>query len=365
MELHLKGIKVSPTFKIVFSGQLHQDADITFAQEQLSQLLKIPHDIVIQLFDGKSYALKKDLTSIDAVKTESSLKKFGLITKVEPQRTAPVIQSQNSQLVCPEHIQNDDKEVPLKANDKSSALQSIKAQLNTVFEQTNTKTKLLNNTLKSALYLCYLALFIVTLFGLSTSYTVIKSTLSTSDESAQSKLSYQQYKLYINKQNNTKHQPQMAITEQGTKTGSSENNQYFSKFVAHINSYAKTLGQANVNAMGGAKLQQHLQEIDDLGPKNEFWKQIILLAKNLNNDSHKMSALQSDDSAKIQWINAVDWISQSYIRQHQSTDKPNTKSEPPAQGNPILSLTLLISLLSLLSIFVIAIKMKLRAIKNS
>jgi len=355
---------VSPTFKIVFNGQLHQDTDITFAQEQLSQLLKIPHDIVIQLFDGKSYALKKDLTSIDAVKTESSLKKLGLITKVEPQRTAPVIQSQNSQLVCPEHIQNNDKKVPVQTNDKSSAIQSIKAQLNTVFEQTNTKTKLLNNTLKCALYLCYLALLIVTLFGLSTSYTVIKSTF-TSDELVQSKLSYQQYKLYINEQNSTKHHPKMAIAEQGTKTGSTENNEYFSKFTAHINSYAKTLGQANVNAMGGAKLQQHLQEIDDLGPKNEFWEQIILLAKNLNNDSHKMSALQSDDSAKIQWINAVDWISQSYIRQHQSTDKPNTKSEPPAQDNPILSLTLLISLLSLLSIFVIAIKMKLRAIKNS
>ncbi|MFL3651819.1 MAG: hypothetical protein ACI6PR_11425 [Pseudoalteromonas sp.] len=355
---------MSATFKIIFNGQLHQDADITSVQEQLAQFLKIPHDIVIQLFDGKSYALKKDLTSIDAVKTESSLKKLGLITKVEPERTAPVIQSQNSQLVCPKHIQNNDKKVPVKTNDENSAVQSKKAQLNTVFEQTNVKTRLLSNTLKSALYLCYLALFIVTLFGLSTSYTVIKSTF-TSDESVQSKLSYQQYKLFLNEQNSTKHQPQIAIAEQGTKTDSTENNEYFSKFSAHINRYAKTLGQVNINAMGGDKLQQHLQEIDDLGPKNEFWKQLILLAKNLDNDSHKMSALQSDDSAKIHWINAVDWISQSYIRQHQSTDKPNTKSEPPAKGNPILSLTLLISLLSLLSIFVIAIKMKLRAIKNS
>ncbi|MBQ4797884.1 hypothetical protein J8L73_01790 [Pseudoalteromonas sp. MMG006] len=59
---------MSPTFKIVFNGLLHQDTDITFAQEQLSQLLKIPHDIVIQLFDGESYALKKDLPSINAVK---------------------------------------------------------------------------------------------------------------------------------------------------------------------------------------------------------------------------------------------------------------------------------------------------------
>ena len=59
---------MSATFKIIFNGQLHQDADITSVQEQLGQFLKIPHDIVIQLFDGKSYALKKDLTSIDAVK---------------------------------------------------------------------------------------------------------------------------------------------------------------------------------------------------------------------------------------------------------------------------------------------------------
>ncbi|MEI8625187.1 hypothetical protein P4S67_13795 [Pseudoalteromonas sp. B137] len=47
------------TFKIIFNGQLHQDADITSAQEQLSQLLNIPHNIVVQLFDGKAYALKK------------------------------------------------------------------------------------------------------------------------------------------------------------------------------------------------------------------------------------------------------------------------------------------------------------------
>ncbi|WFO19855.1 hypothetical protein ATS73_003430 [Pseudoalteromonas sp. H100] len=67
---------MSATFKIIFNGQLQQHADISLVQKQLSQFLNIPHTIAIKLFDGKSYALKKDLTSIEAVKTESSLKKW-------------------------------------------------------------------------------------------------------------------------------------------------------------------------------------------------------------------------------------------------------------------------------------------------
>jgi hypothetical protein len=67
---------VSATFKIIFNGQLQQHADISLVQKQLSQFLNIPHTIAIKLFDGKSYALKKDLTSIEAVKAESSLKKW-------------------------------------------------------------------------------------------------------------------------------------------------------------------------------------------------------------------------------------------------------------------------------------------------
>ncbi|MEI8620947.1 hypothetical protein P4S66_08790 [Pseudoalteromonas sp. B129b] len=50
---------MSATFKIVFNGQLYQNTDLTSAQEKLSQLLNIPHNIVVQLFDGKAYALKK------------------------------------------------------------------------------------------------------------------------------------------------------------------------------------------------------------------------------------------------------------------------------------------------------------------
>ena len=119
MELHKQGTNVSDTFKIVFNGQLYQNTDLTSAQEKLSQLLNIPHNIVVQLFDGKAYALKKDLSSIDAVKTELSLKKLGLITKVEPQRTTVIAQSQNNQIAFTEHSEGTNKHISKSTHKKA------------------------------------------------------------------------------------------------------------------------------------------------------------------------------------------------------------------------------------------------------
>ncbi|XQF90556.1 hypothetical protein ACOBV8_03010 [Pseudoalteromonas espejiana] len=78
-----------------------------------------------------------------------------------------------------------------------------------------------------------------------------------------------------------------------------------------------------------------------------------------------MSALANNDPNKIQWINAVDWISQSYIRQQQNQPKAlQSKSADTMQADsPILDLTLLISLMSFLTLIIIGIKMKIRSIK--
>ncbi|MBH0003866.1 hypothetical protein [Pseudoalteromonas sp. SWYJZ12] len=355
------------TFKIIFNGQLHQDADITSAQEQLSQLLNIPHNIVIQLFDGKAYALKKDLSSIDAVKTESSLKKFGLITKVEPQLTKPL----NNQLVLTEHSEDTNKHISKSTHEKSTSAQSellntdAASSKNSTIEQSN-KYKLLHNTLKSALYFCYCALFIITLLGAVISFNALKNNFGTPSNVTTNNLSYQEYKQYLIDQNSLNQSVQKVTNDQTANPTLQKSNEYFNRFSSLINSYAQSTGQADIKTMGGDKLQQHLQEIDDLGAKNEFWQQLIRLSKSLDNDKHAIGMLNNTDPAKVQWINAVDWISQSYIRQHQNSqtinNSPVTTYEP---SNPILNLTLLISMLSLFSLLVIAIKMKLRAIKNT
>jgi len=359
---------VGATFKIIFNGQLHQDADITSAQEQLSQLLNIPHNIVIQLFDGKAYALKKDLSSIDAVKTESSLKKFGLITKVEPQLAKP----QNNQVVLSEHSEDTNKHISKSTHEKSTSTQSellntdAAPSKNSTIEQSDDKYKLLRNTLKSALYFCYCALFIITLLGAVISFNALKNNFCTPNNVTTNNLSYQNYKQYLIDQNSLNQSVQKVTNDHTANPTLQKSNEYFSRFSSLINSYAQSTGQADIKTMGGDKLQQHLQEIDDLGPKNEFWQQLVQLSKSLNNDTHTMAALNNTDPAKVQWINAVDWISQSYIRQHQNSqttkNPPVTTDEP---SNPILNLTLLISMLSLFSLLVIAIKMKLRAIRHS
>ena len=78
-----------------------------------------------------------------------------------------------------------------------------------------------------------------------------------------------------------------------------------------------------------------------------------------------MSKLGNDNPDKIQWINAVDWISQSYIRQQQNKPDalPVTPTNTQLAKSPILDLTLLISLMSFLTLIIISIKMKVRSIK--
>ncbi|MGY8835797.1 MAG: hypothetical protein ACKVH6_03650 [Enterobacterales bacterium] len=368
---------MSATFKIVFNGQLYQNTDLTSAQEQLSQLLNIPHNIVVQLFDGKAYALKKDLSSIDAVKTESSLKKLGLITKVEPQLITVISQSQNNQIALTEHSKNTDKHISESTEGKSISIQSERLDTgkapNTAaaIKQSYNKYKLLRNTLKSALYFCYSALCIITLIGVVISVNALKNNFGilnngTTNNTTTNNLSYQNYKQYLIDQNSLNQPAQKVTNERTANPTQQKSNEYFRRFSSLINSYAQTTGQADIKTMGGDKLQQHLQEIDDLGPKNEFWQQLIQLSKSLDNDKHAIGMLNNTDPAKVQWINAVDWISQSYIRQHQNSqtinNSPVATYEP---SNPILNLTLLISMLSLFSLLVIAIKMKLRAIRIS
>nr|WP_165729163.1 hypothetical protein [Pseudoalteromonas sp. 31A1] len=372
MELHKQGTNVSATFKIVFNGQLYQNTDLTSAQEQLSQLLNIPHNIVVQLFDGKAYALKKDLSSIDAVKTESSLKKLGLITKVEPQLITVISQSQNNQIALTEHSKNTDKHISESTNDKSISIQNERLDTDeapntaAAIKQSYNKYKLLRNTLKSALYFCYCALCIITLVGVVISVNALKNNFGTLNNTTTNNLSYQNYKQYLIDQNSLNQPTQKVTNERTANPTQQKSNEYFSRFSSLINSYAQSTGQADIKTMGGDKLQQHLQEIDDLGPKNEFWQQLIQLSKSLDNDKHTIGMLNNTDPAKVQWINAVDWISQSYIRQHQNSQTTNSSPvRTEEQNNPILNLTLLISMLSLFSIFIIAIKMKLRAIKNS
>ncbi|WP_241763419.1 MULTISPECIES: hypothetical protein [unclassified Pseudoalteromonas] len=368
---------MSATFKIVFNGQLYQNTDLTSAQEQLSQLLNIPHNIVVQLFDGKAYALKKDLSSIDAVKTESSLKKLGLITKVEPQLITVISQSQNNQIALTEHSKNTDKHISECTEGKSISVQSERLDTgkapNTAaaIKQSYNKYKLLRNTLKSALYFCYSALCIITLIGVVISVNALKNNFGilnngTTNNTTTNNLSYQNYKQYLIDQKSLNQPAQKVTNERTANPTQQKSNEYFRRFSSLINSYAQSTGQADIKTMGGDKLQQHLQEIDDLGPKNEFWQQLIQLSKSLDNDKHAIGMLNNTDPAKVQWINAVDWISQSYIRQHQNSQtinsSPVSTDEP---SNPILNLTLLISMLSLFSLLVIAIKMKLRAIRIS
>ena len=221
------------------------------------------------------------------------------------------------------------------------------------------------------MYFCYCALCIITIIGVGISVNALKNNFGTlnngtTNNTTTNSLSYQNYKQYLIDQNSLNQPTQKVTNEQAANPTQQKSNEYFSRFSSLINSYAQSTGQADIKTMGGDKLQQHLQEIDDLGPKNEFWQQLVQLSKGLDNDKHAIGKLNNTDPAKVQWINAVDWISQSYIRQHQNSqttnNSPVTTYEP---SNPILNLTLLISMLSLFSLLVIAIKMKLRAIRHS
>ncbi|WMS91820.1 hypothetical protein [Pseudoalteromonas sp. HL-AS1] len=216
---------MSATFKIVFNGQLYQNTDLTSAQEQLSQLLNIPHNIVVQLFDGKAYALKKDLSSIDAVKTESSLKKLGLITNVEPQLSTVTSKSQNNQIALTEHSKNTDKHISESTSGKNISIQNERLDTgeapNTAaaIKQSYNKYKLLRNTLKSAFYFCYCALCIITIIGVVISVNALKNNFGTlnngtTNNTTTNSLSYQNYKQYLIDQNSLNQPTQKVTNEQ-------------------------------------------------------------------------------------------------------------------------------------------------------
>ena len=335
---------MSATFKIIFNGQLHQHANISLVQKQLSQFLNIPHTIAIKLFDGKSYALKKDLTSIEAVKkdltsieavkAESSLKEMGLITRVELHQSTALTAKQYP-LALKKLTKHDDAEEHKTSNSKRTLLQKKTNSIQTIITRyKNDKVKLQRSSLKSLLYLCYIALLVMTITGLTISYNLLSNTISESQSNTIIGLTYQDYKQYITEQKAVSNQQKTNLSANNNAQQSHDNEQ-FNRFSLLINSYADSVKQPNIEKMGGEKLNLRLQEIDDLGEKNAFWLQLINLAKSLNNDAHTMSTLNNTDPNKVQWINAV------------------------------INLTLSISVLSLLILMIIVIKMKLRTIRES
>ncbi|BED89785.1 hypothetical protein PspMM1_22530 [Pseudoalteromonas sp. MM1] len=346
---------MSASFKIIFNGQLHQNADISTVQEQLCLFLKIPHNVAVKLFDGRAYALVKDLSSIDAVKTESKLKSFGLITKVEPHASVRAPQSATG--------------TKLVVSPSEPAVKNIDRKLTSIKKSgINSPAALPKLALQSALFFCYSLLFICLICSAVISFNTFKiSKIDSSIASPSTTLNYVHYKQYLA---NQKKHPEVSLpnthsTDELDQRAQQKIDSYFARFSAHINSYAKILKQPNINSMGAEKLKQHLQEIDALGTEHVFWEQLINLAKSLNSDAHVMSKLTNDNPDKIQWINAVDWISQSYIRQQQN--KPDALPASPANTqlakSPILDLTLLISLMSFLTLIIISIKMKVRSLK--
>jgi len=351
---------VSATFKIIFNGQLHQHANIPLVQKELSQFLNIPHAIAIKLFDGKPYALKKDLTSIEAVKTESSLKKMGLITRVELHQSTSLTEKQYP-LALKTPTNYDNAKAHKTSNSKRILLQKKAISVrDMITSYKNDKVKLQRASLKSLLYFCYIALLVVTITGLTISCNLLSNTVNESQSNTLVNLTYQDYKQYITDQNAINNQQSNINTD--NNASQNQGSEQFNRFALLINSYAENVKQPNVEKMGGEKLNLRLQEIDELGEKNVFWLQLINLAKNLNNDAHVMSTLSNADPNKVQWINAVDWISQRYIRQQQISNSLPKVNEP---NNVVLNLTLSISVLSLLLLMIIVIKMKLRTIRET
>lgn len=345
---------MSASFKIIFNGQLHQNADISTVQDQLCQFLKIPHNVAVKLFDGKAYALVKNLSSIDAVKTEVQLKNFGLITKVEPHAKITAVEKPALS-----------KQLIVTKND--SAIKAATSKIKSISPLINSPAKLPKIALQSALFFCYSLLFICIICAAVISINTLQKNIISKPVDVLPTLSYSNYKQYLNNQNN---RTEVAIenrdnTENLQKEPQQHINSYFTSFSSLINNYADILNQPNIESMGGEKLKQHLQEIDALGDTHLFWQQLISLAKSLNNDAYLMSLLANNDPNKIQWINAVDWISQSYIRQQQSQPKAiqSTPTDTMQADSPILDLTLLISLMSFLTLIIISIKMKVRSIK--
>ncbi|MBH0057439.1 hypothetical protein I6F65_10745 [Pseudoalteromonas sp. SWXJZ94C] len=368
-----QGNNVSTTFKIVFSGQLNDDADISNVQSKLSEFLSIPHYIVIKLFDGKAYALVKNLTSIDAVKTESKLKAFGLITKVEPQfpSVIPTEKNTDSKQIILHKASVDSDNLNREKTDSEQHNQQtnsvIKEPISNTVAATNTKNKWLTRTLKTSLYINYIILFILVISSIVIASKLITSNLATKNSSNETieNFSYTRYKQYLNYQSIA---PVNNNSDEKIKTDQQQINDYFILFSHSINNYADTVGQLNIEAMGGDKLKQHLQEIDDLGPQFMFWQQLTRLAKNLNDDAPYMSQFEKTDPAQIQWINAIDWISQGYIRQNQDKSQNLTQQAEPLpvalQNNSTLTLNLvlLITLMSFLTLLIILLKGKLRRI---
>jgi hypothetical protein len=111
--------------------------------------------------------------------------------------------------------------------------------------------------------------------------------------------------------------------------------------------------------MGGNKLKQHLQEIDELGPQFMFWQQLTQLAVQLEQDAPNLAKLADNNLAKILWINAIDWISQGYIRAQQQKEQPISQAQP-TQGSTKqatqLNLVLLLTFMSFITLSIIMLK---------
>ncbi|MBQ4831873.1 hypothetical protein J8L70_01320 [Pseudoalteromonas sp. MMG010] len=310
---------MSASYKIVFSGQVKKNTDLSVAINQLSRLLNIPNFVCEKLFDGKAYALEKNLTSVEAVKKESSLKALGLITKVQPQKP-------EKENVTPAN--NNITRESISAGTSLQTYRFIQQKQNN-----NHLIYLIKNwqlmLLKIGLYFCYTALIIATSAAILTAFKLV--TVANDSQINKQLLNYDNYKHYLNNQqsnspvsayinnNNTSYE---ALQEQ------QQINRYFADFSSAINHYAKQVNQRDVSAMGGVKLKQHLQEIDALGPQFAFWQQLTTLASALENDATNMAKLSNENPLKVQWINAVDWISQSYIREQQNPSLNIVKTTP-------------------------------------
>jgi hypothetical protein len=219
---------MSATYKIVFTGKLKDNTDISTVTCQLSTLLNIPYRVCEKLFDGKAYALLKDLTSIEAVKKESSLKALGLITKVHPQTTSHTTQPINK--------------APNAAHTQAPALvpHSYKLVTQPIIinnEKREHKLKKYRAILiNSLLYSCYMALLISCIFAAATAFTLF--TAPKNDVTNNTHLAYENYKVYLNNQLNrsaqTPYENSSHASYEALQT-QQQINDYFTQFSNSIN----------------------------------------------------------------------------------------------------------------------------------
>ncbi|WP_096738888.1 hypothetical protein [Pseudoalteromonas atlantica] len=336
---------MEPVYKVIFKGQIEPGYKLEGVKENLTLLIKCSPAMADKLFNGKSYALAKDLPEASALEKQKQFKAIGLVTTLKAENISadtdssnpdPVTESKAQQLnqsakKLSEQLKQTAQSLTSKAQSTAENLKNAASpnntghDKNTITKQTKSPKNWQQKYFKVVGYFSFfcatIAILVVLLVGSGIGIKLISSSASVDVEQVDTRFSNLEQQL--EKQEDARYESTAVTSQNDIDSYQAEvaasfefqknEEEYFAKIETNLNSYAKVLGQRSVKEKGSSYYMQTFSEINNGDPKFIFWKDLLEFTEDLDDSATSISEYKNTDKRKVEWPDAISWFINAYM----------------------------------------------------